>query len=85
MKRLIIGALIGAISMPSFALRCNGKLVYDNDSQYTVEQKCGEAQNISGDIWQDRKVMTYDQGHGATSTVEILNGRVVNIDENRNL
>lgn len=83
MKQLMLLIMLINVATCTFALRCHGKLVYENDTRYQLEQKCGPADGVNSDIWQDQKELYYEGSNGATTTVEVINGRVVNIDENR--
>lgn len=83
MNKLLAGILMILLSSQALALRCEGQLVYEDDSEYEVVQKCGEPDGESGDVWQDRKTLYYNN-NGATESVQILNGKVTDIELNRN-
>lgn len=86
--KIILGCAALVVSLyvsNSYALRCdNGKLVYEGDTTAQVYEKCGEAKSVYGDVWGDKQEWNYNNEDGSSSSVQILNNRVVNIDTNRN-
>lgn len=45
MKALVCFFILSSIVTTSWALRCQGSLIYDGNTQDQVEQKCGDPKN----------------------------------------
>lgn len=71
-KRLCI-LLIGLITMqPGFAMRCHQSLVYEGDTKYQVERKCGEP--LAKEIVEEPIILYNPWGEpysGGTNTFEV--------------
>jgi len=63
---LLAFLLVLGYSASGFAMRCNGALVYEGDTKYLVEKKCGEP--LAKDI-NNTPVTLYNEFGGPYATV----------------
>ncbi|MGQ3892894.1 DUF2845 domain-containing protein [Legionella sp. CNM-4043-24] len=66
--RIMLAALFLCAGInTSFAMRCNGALVYEGDTKYLVEKKCGEP--LAKDINRTPEVLYNDMGGAYASVI----------------
>jgi hypothetical protein len=66
------------------AMRCGNQLVTEGDTVAQIYEKCGEPSASYGDVWGDKQERVYKDGNGGQETIKILNGRVTDVEFNRN-
>lgn len=66
MQRIMGLSLLLILPVLAFAMRCQQSLVYEGDTKYIVEKKCGEP--LAKEVYSDPQVLFNDEGAPYAST-----------------
>ncbi len=83
MKLVTIILITSLMVSKGHGMRCGNQIVNEEDSEYILQQKCGQPNSQGSDIWGDKKKIYYNGNNGEVNTITILNGRISNIQMNR--
>lgn len=80
---VVIIFIISVCVSNGWTMRCGNEIITEGDSEYSLSTKCGNPEGVSTDVWGDKKELYYKDNGGGVNRVEVLNGKVVNIEFER--